>query len=185
MHYSRISFVIMLNHIHNILSIVLGTRYIGIAIMNGSDLRDWFVKSLSRKSVKERITYLIEITTDFIQRFNIDTLAIKKLHPSRSSPTLNKLNESIKTIARNEQISIIEYPISLIERTLLVGKANKKLLTEEVLRIYPIVYHEYKREEKNKNRYLTRMFEAIALGIVCNQTLDSKHKISITHYLNK
>lgn len=164
----------MLNHTHNILSIVLGTRYIGVAIMNGSDLRDWFVKSLSGESVKKRITYLIESTTDFIQRFNINTLAIKKLHPSRSSPNLKKLSESVKTIARNEHLSIIEYPISTIERSLLIGKTNKKLLINEVLRIYPIIYHDYEREKKNKNRYLTRMFEAIALGVVCNQALDSK-----------
>jgi len=167
----------MLNHSHNILSIILGTRYIGVAILNGSDLRDWFVKSLSGKSVKEKVAALIEITTDYTQRFHIDALAIKKLHPSRSSPNLNKLSDSIKAIARNEHLSIIEYPISTIERSLLIGKTNKKLLIDEVLRIYPVIYHDYEREQRNKNRYLTRMFEAIALGIVCNQTLDSNKRV--------
>ena len=185
MHYSRILFTTMLNHSPNILSIILGTRYIGVAIMNGSDLRDWFVKSLHGKSVKEKLNYLHTIISDYIERFNIDALALKKLHPSRSSPTLNRLNESIKTVARDKHQSIVEYPISVIEHTLMSGKTNKKLLTEEILKIYPIVYHEYAREKKNKNRYLTRMFEAIALGVVCNQTLDSKQKNSTHHYLKK
>lgn len=169
----------MRNHSYNILSIILGTRYIGVAIMNGSDLRDWFVKSLNGNSVKEKLTNLHTIIFDYVERFNIDALALKKLHPSRSSPTLNKLNESIKTVVRNKHLAIVEYPISVIEHTLISGKTNKKLLTEEVLKIYPIVYHEYEREKKNRSRYLTRMFEAIALGIVCNQTLDSKQKIAL------
>lgn len=167
----------MLNHTHNILSMVLGTRYIGVARLKGSDLQDWFVKSLNGKSVKEKITYLIKITTDYLQRFNIDAFAIKKLHPSRSSPTLNKLSESIKSVARNDHLSIIEYPISTIERSLLIGKTNKKLLIDEVLRIYPVIYHDYEREQNNKSRYLTRMFEAIALGVVCNQTLDTNKRV--------
>ena len=116
----------MQSHPHNILSMILGTRYIGIAIMNGSDLRDWFVKSLNGTLVKDKINNIITITTDYIKRFNIDTLALKKLHPSRSSPLLNRLNESIKTVVRNKHLSIIEYPISVIEHSLLTSKTNKK-----------------------------------------------------------
>ncbi|MCX6168683.1 MAG: hypothetical protein NTX65_05065 [Ignavibacteriales bacterium] len=166
----------MKTHGHNILSIVLGTRYIGVAIFNDSDLRDWFIKSLNGKTLKEKIKNLVGYGSDYIERFNIDVVAIKKMHSSRSSLALTKLNESIKNIGRQKHLAIIEYPISAIEKTLLSGKTNKRLLTEEVLIIYPVVYHEYEREKKNKSRYLTRMFEAIAMGVVCFQNLGTRQR---------
>jgi Holliday junction resolvasome RuvABC endonuclease subunit len=168
-------------HTHNILSLVLGTRYMGFAIFNDSDLRDWFVKSLTGKTIGEKIKNLITCVSQFIERFHIDVIATKKIHPSRSSKALAKLDESIKVLVKKEHLTIYEYPIISIEHALLSGKANKKLLTEEVHKIYPTVYHEYQREKKNKNRYLTRMFEAIAMGVVCIQSLDSKQR-KITHH---
>jgi len=163
-------------HTHNILSIVLGTRYIGVAIFHGSDLQDWFVKSIRGKVLSEKTKNFISYCSEFIERFDINVLALKKMHPSRSSPTLIKLNESIKTTVRKEHLPVYEYSITKIEQLLLSGKTNKKLLTEEVHKIYPTVFHEYEREKKNKSRYLTRMFEAIAMGIACLQTIDIKQR---------
>jgi len=55
-------------------------------------------------------------------------------------------------------------------------------MTEEVASMYPVVFHEHEREKRNKTKYLTRMFEAIALGIVCFNQLDNgKKKVAIQH----
>jgi hypothetical protein len=166
----------MQTHAHNILSIVLGTRYVGVAIFQDTDLRDWFVKSLRGKTVAEKMKNLIAYGSDVIDRFQIDVLVLKEMHLSRSSPSLNKLQESMKTLVKEEHIACFEYPITSIEHELLPDKANKKLLTEEVYKLYPSIHHDYEREKKNKSRYLTRMFEAIAMGIVCFQSIDRKQR---------
>jgi hypothetical protein len=170
----------MQTQVHNILSIVLETKYIGVAIFHDSDLRDWYVKSIKGNTFSSKRSYLTRYLYNLIERRNPDILVIKKLHPAHSSSTLRKLNTSLQLIGRKKHLAILEYPITYVEHSLLSGKANKKLLTEEVSKIYPIINHDYERDKKNKSRYLTRMFEAIAMGIVCIQSLDKKQKNQIT-----
>lgn len=174
MHYLLIFYTTMMHHAHNILSIILGSRSVGIAILSGSDIYEWFIKSLPGENAKEKISYLSHIINGYILRYKIDTLALKKFHPSRCSTMLMKLSDTVKSLAHKQRLPVIECSIKYIERNLIDGKTNKQLLTDEVLKIYPVVQHEYDREKKNKNRYLTPLFEAIALGIVCNQISESK-----------
>lgn len=166
----------------NILSIIPGTKYLGLAIFVDADLHDWFIKSLPDATLEEKITYINSFISDIIDRFHINVLVMKQLHPARQSPNLIKLVSVIKALGRHANISIIEFPINAIEQFLLKGKLNKKRLAEEVAAIYPVVFHEFEREKKNKNTYLTRMFEAIALGTVCISRLDKGHRktLSIT-----
>lgn len=163
----------------NIISIIPGTKYLGVAIFVDSDLRDWFIKSLPETSLPEKADYIKSFITNLIERFQINVLVLKKLHPARQSQNLIDLVSVIKSAGKHTNISIIEFPIQAIEQSLLKGKLNKKRLTDEVAAMYPVVFHEYEREQKNKNKYLTRMFEAIALGIVCFNRLDKGHKKSL------
>ncbi len=160
----------------NILSIIPGTKYLGVAVFIDTDLRDWFVKSIPSISIKGKSEYVIEFISGLIERFNINLLAVKKLHPSRQSKNLTELVSVIKKLGKRMNVSVIELPLQTVEQSLLNGKPNKKRLTEEVAEMYPFVFHEYEREKKNRSRYLTRMFEAIALGIVCFNQLDNGNK---------
>lgn len=160
----------------NILSIIPGTKYLGVAIFVDSDLRDWFIKSLPEPSIQEKASHIKSFIADAIERFHINVLALKKLHPARQSQNLIDLVDVMKTVGRQANTSIIEFPIDVIEQFLLKGKLNKKRLAEEVASMYPVVFHEFEREKKNKNKYLTRMFEAIALGDLCFHRLDKEQR---------
>ena len=167
---------------HNILSIIPGTKYLGVAIFIDTDLRDWFIKSIPNIPVREKAEYVKTFISDLIERFNINTLAVKKLHPARQSKNLTELVSVIKELGKRMNVSVIDLPLQTVEQLLLNGKPNKKRLTEEVAAMYPVVFHEYEREKKNKSRYLTRMFEAIALGIMCFNQLDKGNKkVAIQH----
>jgi hypothetical protein len=162
----------------NILSIIPGTKYLGVAIFVDSDLRDWLIKSIPEISMEGKADYIRSCIADIIERFNINVLAIKKLHPARQSKNLVDLVTVIQETGKRANASVIEFPIHVIEQFFIKGKLNKKRLVEEVAAMYPVVFHEYEREQKNKNKYLTRMFEAIAMGIVCFNRLDKGHKKS-------
>lgn len=160
----------------NILAIVPGSRYLGIAIFSDSDLREWCIKSLKRNTAKEKIEQSKKIIGDLLNNFSIDILATKKLHPSRCSTNLSKIMSAVKQLRQEFKIEITEYSIQTIERNLISGKCNKNRLMEEITSLFPILYNEYEREKRNKNKYLTRMFEAIALGYFSFTQYDSKRK---------
>lgn len=47
------------------------------------------------------------------------------------------------------------------------------MLLQEIARRHPFLLPDIQHEEESKNPYLMRMFEAVAMGIVCFNKLDS------------
>ena len=148
-----------------ILAINPGSRYLGLALFNGSELKEWMVKTLQYKSLRERLCATEEILYDLIEHEDIDMLVIKKLHPSRSSPNLQKLTDRIKKVAEIKNLAILEYPLSTIKQFFFPSvKSNKKALIEEMTLQYSFLHRVKEKEKKNRNKYFVRMFEAVALG---------------------
>jgi len=153
---------------NNVLAIVPGSRYFGIAVFLGMDLREWGIKVVKGKIPQS-------VVGKYVEKYNIDVLTIKKLHPSRTSERLDQVVKSLKQYARTHGISLYEYSITEIETAVLPpGKRNKQVLMEKTAAGYPFLWIDVEREKKNKNPYLFRMFEAVGLGIKCLQNLDLK-----------
>lgn len=151
-----------------ILAINPGSRYIGFAAFRGPELLDWGVRVISAKTPRGRIRVAGQILKDAIERFQPDTLAVKRLHSSRTSTSLERLTDSIREIARRRKLKIYQYSITELKRTLCPeAKSNKQKLAQEVAAAYPVLSHELQKEMSNRNPYYLRMFEAVALGIVC------------------
>jgi acid stress-induced BolA-like protein IbaG/YrbA len=150
----------------NILAINPGSRYLGIAVFMGTELRDWAVRLVRREKIQSLIS-------EYIDQYDIHAVALKKLHPSRTSPALRQLVSLVKRIAKKHGLTLREYSIDEVERALLAQKRqNKRLLMEEVVIRYPFLLSELQREERNKNPYLIRMFETVGIGSVCLSQLD-------------
>ena len=158
-----------------IIGINPGSKYLGIGVFQGSDLRYWGIKTLRGKWSNEKIEKAKEILSDLIDRYDLNVLAIKKLHPSRSSKSLNRFAAKIKEFLKAKGLRIYEYPVNDLERFFSPEeKINKKQMAELVASEYPFLFQVLEKEKKNKNPYSIRMFEAIALGIRCFHKLD-KH----------
>jgi hypothetical protein len=156
----------------NVLAINPGSRYLGIAVFVGTELRDWAVKLVRR----ERIQALM---SEYIDQYGIHVIALKKFHPSRTSRDLRSIISSMERIAKKDGLILREYSIDEVEGALLPQKRkNKRLLMEEIVVRYPFLMNELQQEEKNKNPYLIRMFETVGIGSVCLSQLDiSKEKV--------
>ncbi len=181
---------------HNILAINPGSRYFGVAVFHNSDLREWTTKVLSTKplrqkiqpkadaplaqkhggfSVAEKKKEIKSIISEYLDVHSITIVALKQLHPSRTSSALSSLVSIITTLAQVRKRKIVEYSIDEIKQKLISsGRLNKKCLMDEVALRYPYLHRELERERKHKNPYLIRMFEAVALGTVCWNDVDSK-----------
>lgn len=158
-----------------ILAINPGSRYLGIAVFQGPELRDWRVKIIKRKGPKEKMKMIKEIVSSFIELYRPNVLAIKRLHSSRSSQNLKQLAARIREFARRKGLKVYQYSIEDLEVFFSPEvRINKEKLAEIITSKYSVLIHELKKEKDNQNPYYIRMFEAVALGSVCFHQLD-KH----------
>ncbi len=154
-----------------------GARYLAIAIFDGVKLREWRMKSLQGKGAENRSVKVTDILAGFIDRYRPAALAIKRLHPSRSSAGLNLLAADIRDYCQSQGMRVYSYSIGELENTLLLdSQTNKKELAKVMAAIYPELTPELKREESNRNAYFVRLFEAVALGHICLNELINNHK---------
>lgn len=154
--------------ITKIIGISPGTRYMGYAIFYDSELRDWGVKNIEGKWSKEKQKRIMAFISSLTEQHKPNALAIKKLHPSLSSPNLDRLVTKIKESAQRKRMRIKQYSIKeLVSFLCQNGRINKRTLAEKVAEKYPVLSHELNREKTIINPYYIRMFEAVALGSLC------------------
>jgi len=152
-----------------IIGINPGTRYLGIAVFDGSELLDWRIKSFPGKWTKAKEAKIIAMIRQQIEFYDIKKIIIKKLHPSRSSKNLELLVSTLEALGKKKRIKIHACSIKELEKTF-VGdmKPNKQNLAESIVRQFPALVPELKKEKTNKNSYHLRMIEAVALAAVCS-----------------
>ena len=158
-----------------ILAINPGTKYLGIAIFQDNDLRDWAIKVITGKWSESKFLKIQEIITDLIAQHHPDTIALKSLDPSRRSGNLETLVAEIRNIARKKGIEVQEYSIEDLKRFYSPEeRINKRMLAELVAAEYPALFYELDKEweRKRTRNYYRRMFEAVALGTLCFYSLD-------------
>ena len=151
-----------------ILGINPGWRYLAIAVFDNSELREWRLKGLEGKGMPKKKKKVNEILSALIDRYGPNILAIKKLHPSRCSVHLVKLAAEIRDYCSKRGMKISSYSIGDLEDFLFPGeRINKTRLAQSLAANFPALKHEWIREEQNRNPYFIRLFEAVALGLVC------------------
>jgi Holliday junction resolvasome RuvABC endonuclease subunit len=167
-----------------IIGVSPGTRYVGYAIFYGSELRDWGVKNIEGRWSKEKQKKIMAFISDLIGQHKPNVLSVKSLHPSRSSPNLNRLVAKIKESAERKRLKVYQHSIKELENFFHPdGRINKMALAEKVAEKYSVLSHELNREKTIANPYYIWMFEAVALGALCMQ---DKHKRARTpsHHKN-
>lgn len=166
-----------------ILGVNPGARHLGYALFQNSELLCWGIKAANERWSSRKKKKIGHILQNMLEEFNPDYVALKKLHPSRSSPELTEQTTKLKELCRARDIPVYEYPIQYLENIILTERMNKKKLNESIYELYPVLFHEIEKErlrfEKNKKRsneriYYTRMFEAVALAHVCFNQLDNQ-----------
>jgi len=164
----------MQRKLRKILAINPGTRYLGIAVFEGQELLDWRVKVIKGKWSKEKQQKTLAVARLFMDQYEPDVLAIKKLHRSRSSGNLNQLVSRIKQHSKRKGLKIYQYSIKELE-VFFFGevKANRNKLAEILASKYTFLIHEFNKERSNRNSYHIRVFEAVALGAVCSRQLEN------------
>ncbi len=175
----------MQNTEERIMAVNPGSRYMGYAVFIGTEPYDWGIKSLKGRSFEERKRKFEHFLSDIAESYAINSLAIKSLHPARSSTNLDRMAAFVKEWAKRKGISVHGYSAEEIETSNSVpGRLNKAKLMEAVATCYPFLYHDLENARKKRFPYLVRMFEAIALAMSYLSDLEKqkgRNRISINH----
>lgn len=160
-----------------ILAINPGSRYLGFAVFYGPDLREWKIHVMRQGSFREKVRDLRLLISDIATRYGVNTLATKKLESFRSSKELRNLTTEINAAGKSVGLKVSEFSFGEVKRFFFPRmRANKRELMEDVASRYPFLFHELERAQKGKHPYFVRMFEAIAVGVVCCSELETRKR---------
>ncbi|HUI28931.1 MAG TPA: hypothetical protein VLX91_01850 [Candidatus Acidoferrales bacterium] len=168
-----------------IISVNPGWRHTGIAVFRGSDLDDWRVKSIRHRTADEIYGIMTATLDDLAETYGVKVLAMKKLHPARSSRNLRELTTEVKRWAAKRGLVVRDFSIKEVESSFLsLGMLNKARLVEEVVARYPVLCSELEIGGRSHSPYSIRMFEAVALGMKCLSDLEKEkgRKIILTNH---
>lgn len=149
-----------------ILAISPGTRYIGIAFFRDGILYDWKVRSYKGIWSEDKLQKMMQYLEWLVITRVIYHIACKVPHESRSSVGIKDIVEGLKSIAEEYKISFSTYTIADLKKG---GLRNKKELSRYAADRHPELLHQLRKESVNRNPYYTRMFEAIATGMLCHK----------------
>ncbi len=158
----------MLKEPLRILGINPGTRYLALAIFQDWSLLDWRICNFEGKWSIKKMNRILEYISGQIDLHDINTIALKKIHPSHSSSQLGTLSSRIKILARKKRITVFQQSIKELEGCLLPeGRQNKMVLAEKIINDYPWLNSEWSKEKLHKSPYRLRSIEAVGTAIAC------------------
>jgi len=157
----------MKNNKTTILTINPGTRYLGIAVFEGTDLIDWGIKVIDGKSSSDKLRKAIGIVSSLVIQYQPEAIVMKQTHHSRTSLLLEELCRNLRRLSEDYNIPLQSYSIEEIGEFYGGGtKICSALVAEQICSQYPALSRLFSRERNSSNHYHSRMFEAVALGIV-------------------
>lgn len=162
-----------------ILAIDPGTRELGVAILEGEDLLFYGVKSVQkRRNPEEVLGEISRIIKQLIDFYAPSILAIEKvISIQKNASLLIVATDQIKAAARKEELVVNEYEPKLIRRFICqTGKATKREVANHLARKYYELSQYADRKSRWEQLYYAKMFDAIAVGLICSIELaDSQN----------
>ncbi len=176
----------------SILAIDPGTKYIGIAVLAGAELRYFGVKTiLNPHSPSDLLNEITRFLEQFIKQYEPTYLAIEQpfISQQQSSSLLVVVAKQIKAIAGKHNLRVYQYAPTTVRKLLCQnGRATKRIVAKALSERYPYLTQYYNRTKQWEQRYYGNMFDAIAVGFICYQDVftmnPSSNKASNTTQLN-
>jgi len=151
-----------------ILGISIGTRSIGIAVFRNNELIDWYIKSFRQMWSSKKLTAILDFLEQLIIDNNPTTIALKTLQLDVESKSTEKIMNGLSVIAKQHGVTVRRYTLRQLKQFhLKTSAATRARLIEHIVQEYSCVSNEYHKEQKIKNHYYLKMFEAIAVGSMC------------------
>lgn len=152
-----------------ILAIDPGTRYMGVALLDGAELVYHGVSVINDKSPNEKLKEGRKIILRMIRDFSPQVLVVEKSFFGNNchSSLLDVFVDEIKAIGIRKGLRVISYAPNTVRKFICGdGWADKKALSEVVVSRYPGLKVYLTQDKAWKERYHQNMFDAVALGLM-------------------
>lgn len=154
-----------------ILAIDPGTRYMGVAVLEGSELIHYGVSDFRGKRPAEA---LLRATCGtlcrLIAEYRPSVLAYEQSFyvQSKNSAFLQAQEGEIKRVARMRGLKAVGYAPTTVRQLLCEDRwATKEEVADLLARRYPELLRYRNRGDWVSEKYWLHMFDAVAVGIVC------------------
>jgi Holliday junction resolvasome RuvABC endonuclease subunit len=152
-----------------ILAIDPGTRHIGIAVLQGSDLVYHGVLTMPHRQALEAVrrntrVLLRQLLSDF--RPTVLVVEGNSIGSSRAKSRLHAVIGEIRIIGRRERVEVVMKSASTVKKFMTgSGQATKDEVARAVARSYPELKAYLRQTAKWRSRYHENMFDAVALAL--------------------
>lgn len=163
---------------HRILAIDPGTRYMGLAVLDGDELVYYGVKDLRAKRPVWRLASATrEVLRDVIADYRPTVLAYERSFyvQAKGSSLLQRQEAEIERIAGLAKLPVRSYLPSEVRVAVCNDSWATKGMVAGVLmrRFADLAAYQYDADEW-RARYWHHMFDALAVGVACAEDLRSR-----------
>ncbi len=154
---------------HRVLAIDPGTRELGYACFEGSELWDVGVKQIPKKLLPKAMLVRIDhIAGRLIAEKRPDALVLEldRFSQIRQNIRLAMAITKIHAVARRHRVRVFEYDPRTIRKVVCRdGNATKRELTRTVTMIFPEMKPYLHHDKRDQERYYQNVFDAVACGL--------------------
>ncbi|HTY11518.1 MAG TPA: crossover junction endodeoxyribonuclease RuvC [Bacteroidota bacterium] len=152
-----------------ILAIDPGTKHLGFALLEGSALIHYGVKTISDgRTGQFRLVQGRAIVSRLIEDFNPDILFVEKTYfgNNKDSKTLNQLTEQIRRMGLKKGVIVQTIATNSVRKIVCGnGEAGKEDVAKAMVSKYPELRPYLTSDRRWKEEYHRNMFDAVALGL--------------------
>lgn len=158
-----------------ILAIDPGAKELGVAVLAGSHLEYFAVKTFKHRSPPQAL--LVNVSryiTKLIDAYQPTNLAIERTFlVQRNAALLNVAAAEIKHAARSRGLAVWEYaPIEVRKIICRQEKALKREAVQVIVKRFPELARFLRQPTQWEALYWAHMFDAVAVGLVCLEELS-------------
>jgi Holliday junction resolvasome RuvABC endonuclease subunit len=153
-----------------VLGIDPGTRFMGMAVVEGDDLLYYIVKELRRRRPEAQlIDSTRDVVADVIERFRPDVVAYETSYYVQqvSSALLGSQEREISSLGKTAGLKVVAYsPLYVRQQLCADAYVTKQMVARVLLQRFPELARYRANQSPRSERYWLHMFDALAVAVV-------------------
>lgn len=160
-----------------ILGISLNSRTLGMAVLDGQSLVDYQIRLFKEAWTTEKLGRIISCISSYRQEYPVQQVSLVVPANHHSSPEIKKLITQVKIHCKKRKLPLCCYKANALEALCEEARAKKKALMQALSLLYPELSLAQKKEQQNKKRYYSKLFEAVGVATLQAQEMEcSAHR---------
>jgi Holliday junction resolvasome RuvABC endonuclease subunit len=143
-------------------------------VLRGGELLFYGVKTVTnRKNPQLVLETISSYIRNLLKKYRPTRLAIEKMFVTqKNSALLVVAAEQVKAVAKEAILPIDEYaPTTVRKRLCQTGRATKRETAQVIATRFPELNRYYHRTKAWERDYYSNLFDAVAVGVVCEEDL--------------